>query len=249
MNSKIRRMPKTYFTPKMHTFFRQLAKNNRREWFQPRKDIFDEHVRLPMVALVTYICDDLRKFAVDYVPPEPAKAMYRIYRDTRFSKDKTPYKLHIAAHFQHRQLPKNMAGGFYFAVSHTEVEIAGGIYMPGPDELLAVRQAIARQPEKLRKLAEDKKLVKTFGQLQGNAAARVPKGFDANHPAADLIRMKQLYFYRPLDAGEALKPSIRKAVVDRFKLLDPFISFFNDALLSKLKAQQPDRPKRPDPMF
>src|SRR5688572_4406116 len=155
-------MPTTCFTPKMLTFFRQLEKNNTREWFTPRKAVFEEHVRQPMIALATDICDDLRKFAVDYVPTDPVKALYRIYRDTRFSKDKTPYKLHIAAHFQHRQLPKNRAGGFYYAVSHKYVEIAGGIYMPGPEELAIVRQTIAKNPQKFRKLIEDKKLTRAL---------------------------------------------------------------------------------------
>ena len=242
-------MPKTYFTSKMPSFFRQLQKNNKREWFTPRKEIFEEHVRRPMIELVTDLCDDLRKFAVDYVPAEPAKALYRIYRDTRFSKDKTPYKLHIAAHFQHRQLPKNRAAGLYLAVSHQELDIAGGIYMPDPEGLLIVRQTIARNPAKFRKLAEDKKLVKTFGKMQGETAKRVPAPFLPDDPAADLVKMKQLYFYKGLSPADALKPTLRKLVVERFLLLQPFVDFFNDALLSTLKAAEPERPKRPEPMF
>lgn len=242
-------MPRSYFTPKMLTFFRQLEKNNKREWFTPRKEIFDEQVRQPMIELVKDLCEDLRKFAVDLVPQEPAKALYRIYRDTRFSKDKTPYKLHIAAHFQHRQLPKNRAAGLYFAVSHKEVEIAGGIYMPDPDGLLVVRQAIQKDPEKFRNLAEDKKVIKALGKLQGETAKRVPAPFNPDDPAAEWLKMKQLHFYTALPAADALKPSLRKAVIERFRVVQPFVSFFNDALLSTLKSQVDDRPKRPDPMF
>src|SRR4051812_19695719 len=113
------------FDPKALTFFKQLAKNNDRAWFTPRKELFETLVRGPMIELVTQLCDDLRKFAVDYVPADPKKVIYRIYRDTRFSKDKTPYKTHIGAHFQHRKLPKNLAGGFYVGVSHEGLEIAG----------------------------------------------------------------------------------------------------------------------------
>src|SRR6476646_9496914 len=82
-------------------FFRSLARNNRREWFQPRKHIYDEQVKAPMAELVGALCAEMMRFAPDYVA-EPAKAIYRIYRDTRFSKDKTPYKTHIAAVFPRR---------------------------------------------------------------------------------------------------------------------------------------------------
>jgi uncharacterized protein (TIGR02453 family) len=242
-------MPKAYFTPKMLTFFRQLEKNNQREWFTPRKAIFEEQVRQPMIALVADLCEDLRKSYVDLVPAEPAKALYRIYRDTRFSKDKTPYKLHIAAHFQHRQLPKNRAAGLYVAMSHKEVEIAGGIYMSDPEGLLTVRRAIQKDLAKFRKLVEDKQRVKAFGKLQGDAAKRVPAPFAADDPAADWIKMKQLYFYITLAADDALKPSLRKVIADRFLLLQPFVAFFNDALLSSLRSGEDERPKRPEPMF
>src|ERR1700743_2828886 len=124
------------FAPETMQFFRGLARNNNRDWFQPRKELFEEKVKQPMRDLVEALNDGMKSFAPEYAT-DPAKAIYRIYRDTRFSKDKTPYKDHIAAHFQHQKLPKNRAAGFYFAVSHTEVEIAGGIYMPGPDELAA----------------------------------------------------------------------------------------------------------------
>src|SRR3954471_2922809 len=100
-------MSKTFpgFSPKALSFFRQLERNNKREWFQPRKETFETELRKPMIELVAMINDDLRSFATDNVT-EPNKAIYRIYRDTRFSKDKTPYKTHIAASFHRRGLPK-----------------------------------------------------------------------------------------------------------------------------------------------
>lgn len=119
------------FPPQALTFFRQLARNNTREWFQPRKAKYEEHVRGPMLDLVEQIVDDLRKFAVDHVVP-PAKAVYRIHRDTRFSNDKTPYKTHVAALLPRAGLEKHAGAGFYFSVSHEKVEIAAGMYMPGP---------------------------------------------------------------------------------------------------------------------
>src|SRR5438046_1539014 len=85
------------FSKKMPSFFRALEKNNTREWFTPRKELFEAEVRGPMIELVSLVNEDLKRFAVDYVVSNPAKALYRIYRDTRFSKDKTPYKTHVGA--------------------------------------------------------------------------------------------------------------------------------------------------------
>src|SRR2546426_6668322 len=121
-------------------FFKELERHNRREWFQPRKQIYDEQVKAPMAHLIRALTAEMMRFAPDYVT-EPEKAIYRIYRDTRFSKDKTPYKTHVAAIFPRRGLAKH-GGGLYFSVSAREVEVAGGVYMPGPEELLAIRNHI-----------------------------------------------------------------------------------------------------------
>src|SRR3954471_13562169 len=120
------------FSKTMPAFFRGLERDNTREWFTPRKELFEAEVRGPMVELVTLVNDDLRRFAAEHVLAQPARAIYRIYRDTRFSKDKTPYKTHVGATFARRGFPKHGGAGFYFGVSHKHVEVAGGIYMPGP---------------------------------------------------------------------------------------------------------------------
>ncbi|MDQ6707455.1 MAG: DUF2461 domain-containing protein, partial [Acidobacteriota bacterium] len=123
-------------------FLRELNANNDREWFQPRKAQFEESVRGPMLELVHELNAGMMKFAPEYAG-DPAKSVYRIYRDTRFSKDKTPYKAHIAALFWHRGLGKDDGAGMFFLVSPDKIEIAGGLYMPAPDRLLAVRTEIA----------------------------------------------------------------------------------------------------------
>jgi len=104
------------FPPEGLAFLRSLKRNNRREWFQPRKHIYDEKVRAPMVALVSALTAAMMKFAPDYVR-EPEAAIYRVYRDTRFSPDKTPYKTHVAAIFPRRGLDKHACAGLYFSVS------------------------------------------------------------------------------------------------------------------------------------
>ncbi len=130
------------FPPEAITFLKGLEKNNTREWFQPRKEIFDTKLKGRMLEFVEEINAELLKFAPEHIT-EPKKSVYRIYRDTRFSKDKTPYKTHLAAIFPRRGLGKDAGAGYYFHVSAKEVGIACGAYMPGPEQLLKIRHFIA----------------------------------------------------------------------------------------------------------
>jgi len=159
------------FPPEGLQFFRSLARNNRREWFQPRKHIYDDRVKAPMTELVTALAAEMMRFAPDYVP-EPAKAIYRIYRDTRFSKDKTPYKTHIAAIFPRRGLEKHAGAGLYFSVSPKEIEIAGGVYMPGPDQLLAIRMYLAERHQEFSRIVNARRLRTLMGELQGEKLSK-----------------------------------------------------------------------------
>jgi len=240
----------TGFPPQALSFFWQLARNNRRDWFQPRKALYDEHVRGPMLDLIERVNDDLRSFAADHVT-EPARAVYRIYRDTRFSKDKTPYKTHIAAIFPRPGLPRHAGAGFYFSVSHTGVEIAGGMYMPGPEELAAVRQVLARGDKPIRKLIASPALRRLMGELQGTSLARVPRGYDPDHAAADLLRRKQFFFGKELPANVALAAGLRREVSARFRAMAPVVHFLNAIVLQAMRSEEEhgDVPVRPAPMF
>jgi uncharacterized protein (TIGR02453 family) len=218
-------------------FFRTLARNNNREWFLPRKPVFEQHVKQPMYELVNRVNGAMARFAPDYAT-EPAKAVYRIYRDTRFSKDKTPYKTHIAASFRHRHLGgEGGGGGFYFAVSHKEVAIGGGMYMPAPETLLAVRRHVAQHHKEFRKIAGSKQVKKLLGEVQGEQLTRVPKGFCAEDPAADLLRYKQLYLYVELPPDLASTPALEKEIVTRFKAMTPFLEFLNAPLPKEKKPK------------
>lgn len=211
-------------------FFRSLERNNRREWFQPRKQIFDEQVRGPMLELIQSINLALARFAPDHVT-EPDKSVYRIYRDTRFSSDKTPYKTHIAGNFWRRGFEKHASAGFYVSISHQEIEVAGGVYMPGPDQLLAIRRHIAGQYAAFRKLTSNRKLVALMGPLQGESLSRVPKGFPCEHPAAEMLKMKQWLYYTGLDPSIATTPALYEEVLARFRAMNPVVEFLNAALL------------------
>jgi len=216
-------------------FFRGLRKNNTREWFQPRKEIFDTHIRAVMEDLVGHVNHELGKFAPLHIA-EPKRAIYRIYRDTRFSTDKTPYKTHIAANFPRQGMEKHAAAGYYFSVSDEEIEVAGGVYMPQPDGLLAIRNHIVDHHERFNKIVKHKKVVEVLGPLYGASLSRVPKGFDPNHKAADFIRMKQWMFYKTMDGAAMMRtPGLLKEVVGRFKLVAPLIDFLNEPLAKAAK--------------
>ncbi len=211
-------------------FFTQLRKHNTREWFETKKDLYVEKVKTPMEELVALMNAELAKFAPDHIADEPKKAIYRIYRDTRFSNDKTPYKTHIAANFPRKGMEKHAAAGFYFSVSDEGVEIAGGVYMPGAPELALIRAYISENHAELKKIATNKKTVELIGPMQGTALQRVPRGFAADHPAADYLRMKQWMFYKSFPADVAATPEILPFVASRLKAVAPLVQFLNTPL-------------------
>lgn len=218
-------------------FFRKLQRNNRREWFQPRKPVFDETLKQPMRDLVAAVNGAMKTFAPEYVT-DPDKAIYRIYRDTRFSKDKTPYKDHIAASFPRQGTPSG--AGLYFAVSHKEVAIGGGIYMPAPETLLAIRHHVAERHQELRKIVAKPIVRQLFQGLQGEQLTRVPKGFDRAHPAADLLKYKQFLLYVELAPDLATTPDLYPEVVRHFRAITPFLEYLNAPLARKRPALLPE---------
>jgi uncharacterized protein (TIGR02453 family) len=219
-------------------FLRALVKNNRRVWFQPRKPIYEEHVKAPMLDLVTRVTSAMLTFAPAYAG-EPEKAIFRIYRDTRFSKDKTPYKTHIAAVFHRRGLDMHGGGGLYFHVSAKEVEVAAGIYMPSPETLRTVRAHLAERHEEFRALIRDRALRRLLGEMQGEQLSRPPKGYLPDHPAADLLRYKQFLFWTLLDPAVAATPKLEGEIVKRFRALTPFLEFLNAPLAKTKHAAKP----------
>jgi uncharacterized protein (TIGR02453 family) len=218
------------FPPEAIKFLKGLEKNNTREWFQPRKETFETKLKEPMLAFVESINAELLKFAPEHIT-EPKKAVYRIYRDTRFSKDKTPYKTHLGAIFPRRGLGKDAAAGFYFHVSSKEVGVACGAYAPGPEQLLKIRRFIADNHKLFRRE------INGMGSLQGSTLTRVPKGFDAEHPAAELIKMKQWYWWVELDPALAMSPKLKGEIAKRFRAMAPMVELLNKPLLKSAKTK------------
>jgi uncharacterized protein (TIGR02453 family) len=218
-------------------FLRQLKKNNDRDWFNARKPVFEEQVRQPMLELIRSVHADMLAYAPEYVG-DPAKCIFRIYRDTRFSKDKTPYKTHIAAYLWRNGLGKDSGAGFYFYASPTEAGVAGGLYDPVPDQLLIVRHRIAADPDGFRHLFENRRMRKLFGELGGAALTRPPKGFDPDHPAIDLLKHKSFVLHAKFDPAIASTPRFYKEIVTRIEAATPFVEYLNEPLIERTKTKR-----------
>ena len=216
------------------SFLRALKRNNNREWFQERKSIYEEVVKRPMTDLVETLAADFERFAPEMLS-SPKASIYRIYRDTRFSKDKTPYKTHAAAVFPRKGLEKHQGAGFYLHLAFTELLIAGGVYMPLPEDLNAIRAHIAANGERFAGLVEAKGFRRMFGRLEGEQLSRVPRGFPADHPAAEYLRHKQYLAGRTMEPERAIRPGFYKTVVETFQRMLPLIRFLNEPVIS---AQQ-----------
>ena len=228
------RSPFLGFPKESLQFFRGLARNNRREWFLPRKPLFEEKVKEPMRQLIDALNVALHDFAPEY-ETDPDKAIFRIYRDVRFSKDKKPYKEHIAATFHRHGTNQHGQAGYYLAISHKEVAVGGGVYMPEPPQLLAIRERIAARHEEFRQILAEQPVRKLLGDLEGAQLSRVPRGFAADHPAADLLRYKYYILYKDLPASLATSPKLQKEIVERFRVMVPFMRFLTESFAAKEK--------------
>ena len=214
-------------------FLAGLSRNNDREWFEEHRDDYERHVKAPMVALVDALNAELATFAPAYATT-PARAIPRIHRDVRFSKDKSPYKTEIAAIFPRQGKEKQAAAGFYLGVSAKGAEIIAGCYMPDPPALAAVREHLGKRHAQARELLAERSLVKLMGTLQGESLARVPRGFEPDHPAADLLKRKQWYLAARLEPAVVTSPRLVREVADRFRAATPFVELL-DSWLAKAK--------------
>lgn len=228
----------THFTPEALKFLRGLQRHNDRTWFDPRKPVFERELKAPMLALIEEINHALADFAPEHIRP-PHKAMFRIYRDTRFDKARgtpeKPYKDHIAAWWVRSGLEKTSGAGFYFHLGPREIVIAAGMYMPAPEQLLAVRRYLLDHHAELRALLAGRKLKAAMQEFEGSRLKRPPRGFPADSPALDLIQCRQWGLSATLPAESALEPSLLKEITSRFALAAPVVHFLNAPLAGSAK--------------
>jgi uncharacterized protein (TIGR02453 family) len=219
----------TGFQPEAIHFLLELSIHNDRAWFQPRKREYERLLKEPLEAL----CVDLgERFAARGIPlAADERSPFRIYRDVRFSKDKSPYKTHLAASFPLASDRTDGGGhgvGGYFHFEPDHCYVGGGMWHPERPRLEAWRTLVDREPSRVHAALEDRGFVAAFGGVEGDRYVRVPAGFPADHPEADLLRLKDVTFGRGLSDDEALAPNLPDQLADAFAAATPVIRLLAD---------------------
>ena len=219
-----------HFTPEFFSFLRALAKHNDRLWFAENKERYQKHVQQPLLDFISDFAPRLAGISKQLIAdPRPVGgSMFRVYRDTRFSKDKTPYKTHASAHFQH-QASKGAsreesvhAPGYYLHMEPGSVFLAGGLWRPPTDAAVKIRRAIdAKRPEWKRAISRI--------ELEGDSLKRPPAGFDPEHPLIEDLKRKDFIASTMLSEKIACSPSFLDDVTDACKTNAPLMSFLTRA--------------------
>ncbi|GAA3962893.1 DUF2461 domain-containing protein [Mucilaginibacter dorajii] len=212
--------------PSGFDFLNQLKDNNNRDWFNLHKTDY-----LKELALVEEFADALLQELNVHDQIETLtgkKSLYRIYRDTRFSNDKTPYKTHWSGSF--KRATKRRRGGYYFHVEPGNSFVGGGFWGPSPQDLKLIREDIAFDDRPLRAILNDETFVATFGTLKGEQLKTTAKGFEADHKAIDLLRYKQFLLIRRFTDEEVLSDHFLQLVNITFKNMRPFFDYMSDVL-------------------
>jgi uncharacterized protein (TIGR02453 family) len=217
------------FTPKTLAFLRALKRNNDREWFRARKDDYERHVRGPLIELISRLAVDMKAFAPELVA-DPKTSLYRIYRDTRFSEDKTPLKTNAAAVFPPRGFPKHEGAGLYFEIAPGWSWIGGGLYMPPSQALYAIREHVATTHPKLHRIVTAPAFENVVGELQGTRLTRVPRGYLKDHKAAHYLQFKQFLGFREFTPEFATSAAFYPELLKTFRAMTPLIRFLNAAI-------------------
>lgn len=216
-----------YFTPRLFAFLRELKRNNTREWFQANKARYVAEVQQPMLRFIADFAAPLGRISRSFdADPRPVGgSMFRIHRDTRFGRDKSPYKTHVAAHFRHRATSKDVHGpGFYFHLEPGECFIGGGIWRPEPPVLKQLRDAIAWDSEGWRKVR------RRVREIEGEQLTRPPPGYDADHPFIDDLRRKSYFASVPFSDAEACAADFLAARAAACKAFAPLMAFLTEAV-------------------
>jgi uncharacterized protein (TIGR02453 family) len=226
------------FPPAAIQFLADLAANNDRSWFQPRKAEYERLIKEPLEALCVELAS---RFEARGIPllADPRRSPFRIYRDTRFSRDKSPYKTHVAANFpwigrgrdvanRRSSDPESHANGGYFHFEPGEMFVGGGMWQPSTERLTAFRRAVVDDPERVRAALEDPGFVRWFGGVSSHEELkRVPPGYPADHPLADLLRHRDVIFGKSLSDRDVLTPGLPDLLADAFEAALPVFRFLD----------------------
>jgi uncharacterized protein (TIGR02453 family) len=214
------------FWPAAIQFLVDLAANNERSWFQPRKAEFERLLKGPLEALCVALDETFARRGIP-LSADPARSPFRIYRDVRFSKDKSPYKTHVSASFPWTGGGDRGAGG-YFHLQPGEIYVGGGIWRPEPARLAAWRKLVATDPARVHAAIDDPAFVAMLGEVGGDRYKRVPAGYPADHPDAALLTLKDVTFGRRLADADAMSPALPETIADTFAVATPVMRLLSE---------------------
>ncbi len=215
--------------PSLFQFLHQLKANNNREWFAMHKKAFQVEEQLVKTFFMG-IYTDLQK--IDNLDK---MQVFRIYRDVRFSKDKSPYKNHFSVGFN--RCKPLLRGGMYLHIEDNASFVGGGFWEPNAADLFRIRKEIETDASELRAIISEKNFENHFQTLQGEELKTAPKGFDKAHPAIDLLRKKQFLLTRNFTNEEVLSPKFQSEVIASFKAMRPFFDYMSDVLNTDLNGE------------
>lgn len=218
-------------SPSLLAFLRDLRVNNTREWFAENKAVY-EQVKKGFDAWTTELISEFADFEnMDGVLLKHCS--YRIYRDVRFSKNKEPYKTWFSASFSEGGRKSGLMDYYLHIEPNDASFLGGGMYSPTPEQLAAFRQEVDYNADGLRKIIRDPKFTAVFGEEEGESLVRIPKGFEAEHPDAELLKKKQLFFWKKYTDQELCSPDFTKQLIADAKVLKPFLDFLNAVFFEK----------------
>lgn len=217
-----------HFDSSLLRFLEELKANNNREWFQANKPRFEAKVQRPLLAFIEALGPRIEKISphMTAIPKKSGGSLTRIYRDTRFSKDKTPYHEYVQAHFQHREGRKLPTPCFYFRLSAETLWLGGGVYLPPAPVAEQFRHRIDQHPEEWIAARDDKRLKKLYGGYRGEPMKRPPRGWSKDHPLIDDLQRKDWGAIRELPAEAATKKDFIKEVEKSYQACAPIVGFF-----------------------
>jgi uncharacterized protein (TIGR02453 family) len=225
------------FRPEALGFLRRLKRNNRKEWFERNRAVYETEVRDPMRALVEEMDVRLARLAPE-LTGDPKHSIFRIHRDVRFSADKSPYKTNAACQFYHQdagrgagQDAQGAGAGLYFQLADGECFVAGGMWMPARPALERIREAIAESPAAMNRLLRAPAFRRHFGALDTEAMLkRMPQGYLETHPAAKWLRYRSFTATRTMSEREVQSPRLPEILARDFATLAPLVRWINQAI-------------------
>lgn len=208
------------------TYLETLKENNTREWFNENKKWY-EQVKKDFEAFTAKLILEFGKIDKDIVYLEPKDCIFRIYRDTRFSPDKTPYKTNMGAYLV-KGGKKSTCGGYYFHIEPGNYMIAGGVYMPMPDVLKKIRTEIYNNTDEFLSIINNKTFKKLFGELDDEMKTKLaPKDFPKDFEYIDLLKFKSYTVTEPISEKQLTDPKLMEHIISSFTAMMPFIKFLN----------------------